>query len=177
MALPLSPSSGHLSIGDIRTELRNDGTNDYYLRWAGSFAKRRETGYTPINSVSPLQPVDPNPYAISEWFGYDHNAVVPCDQMYVWGVTGPEYMYFIVDPLAGTVGGYSPISFSTYDMDPSESIIAKIYDFYPFTPQGGLTSTNALSTLQLVLNQRVYFNYGICDAGANLHIVMYDQNS
>jgi hypothetical protein len=177
MPLPLSPSSGQLSIGDIRAELMNIGTDDYYLRWAGSFDKRRETGYTPINGVSPYQPIHPDPYAISEWYGYDHQAVGPCDTMYVWSVTGPEYSYFRVDPLAGQIGGFSPISFSTYDMLPGESIVAKVYDVYPFTPEGGLTSTAALATLNLVLDQRVYYDYRICTSSSILNIVMYDQNA
>lgn len=77
------PSSGRVSIGDLRTELQNTGTNNFSLKSAG----RPTTGapgtaqdpvYTPVNQSSSIIPNNSVPYSISEWRGYNHSENDPC---------------------------------------------------------------------------------------------------
>lgn len=63
------PSSGQISFSDINTELGRDATVQISLADA-------ETGlYAPINQNSPNRPNGIDPYAISEFYGYNNNAL------------------------------------------------------------------------------------------------------
>jgi hypothetical protein len=60
------PSSGQISLGDIRTELGMPSTSNFSLVNASTSA----TGYPILNPFSPLKPNNTPPYSISEWYGY-----------------------------------------------------------------------------------------------------------
>jgi hypothetical protein len=60
------PSSGQLSLGDIRAELGMSGTSNFSLLKATTSA----TGYPILNPYSPIKPPTTPPYSISEWYGY-----------------------------------------------------------------------------------------------------------
>jgi len=60
------PSSGQISLGDIRTELGMPSTSNFSLVNASTSA----TGYPILNPFSPLKPNSTPPYSISEWYGY-----------------------------------------------------------------------------------------------------------
>jgi hypothetical protein len=60
------PSSGPLSLSDIRTEISNSFTANFSL-------KNAETGfYIPLN-LAGSHPDGSSPYAISEWYNYNNN--------------------------------------------------------------------------------------------------------
>jgi len=84
MAIPIS---GKVSIGDIRTELRNGGKTNFELSKAG----RPTTGvpntgqnplYTPVNQSSSYIPDNSDPRNITEWRGYSHTENLSCDGEY-----------------------------------------------------------------------------------------------
>jgi hypothetical protein len=60
------PSSGQLSLGNIRAELGMSSTSNFSLFKASTSA----TGYPILNPYSPLKPNTTPPYSISEWYGY-----------------------------------------------------------------------------------------------------------
>jgi hypothetical protein len=63
------PSSGPISLGDIRTEL-GSLLNNFSLEGA-------ENGdYGAINQNSADKPTGSAPYAVSEWYGYNHGTLV-----------------------------------------------------------------------------------------------------
>jgi hypothetical protein len=73
------PASGTISIGDIRNELLNTGTNNYRLSYAGQYnGSVKTSGYVPINRASTSKPNDASAYAISEWYSYNHSASKAC---------------------------------------------------------------------------------------------------
>jgi hypothetical protein len=60
------PSSGQLSLGDIRAELGMSSISNFSLLNATISA----TGYPILNPFSPVKPNTTPPYSISEWYGY-----------------------------------------------------------------------------------------------------------
>lgn len=88
------PGSGQVSIGNIRTELQNGGTNNFSLKLAG----RPTTGvpgtfqnpvYTPVNLSSANIPNNTAPYSVSEWRRYNHSENLAC--------TGYSFVVFVND--------------------------------------------------------------------------------
>lgn len=61
------PSSGLITMGDIRTELGVPSQAPFSLDTATN------GGYGSINPASPNRPSGANPDSLSEWYGYDHN--------------------------------------------------------------------------------------------------------
>lgn len=61
------PSSGIITMGDIRTELGVPSQAPFSLNTATN------GGYGSINPASPNKPSGADPDALSEWYGYDHN--------------------------------------------------------------------------------------------------------
>ena len=61
------PSSGVITMGDIRTELGVPSQAPFSLDTATN------GGYGSINPASPNKPSGANPDSLSEWYGYDHN--------------------------------------------------------------------------------------------------------
>lgn len=94
------PGSGKVSIGDIRTELQNGGTNNFSLKKAG----RPTTGvpgtfenpvYTPVNQSSSVKPNNSQPYSISEWRNYNHTENLACSSSsYISPPLGIFYTYY-----------------------------------------------------------------------------------
>ena len=65
------PSSGTLSMNDIRVELGIPTQSPFSLSGATMGA------YVPLNNCSPFRPNQTTPYQISEWYSYCHSCV--CD--------------------------------------------------------------------------------------------------
>ena len=63
------PASGLITLGDINEELGRSRTAAIQLD------KAENGDYGTINTCSPFYPVAGNPAKISEWYGYNHNAV------------------------------------------------------------------------------------------------------
>ena len=70
------PASGELSLGKIRQELE---TSDYsagpYTANATSLSDSETGLYATINTNSPSYPDGTPPYIITDWYGYDHDAL------------------------------------------------------------------------------------------------------
>lgn len=63
------PASGQISISQINTELGRSSSAQASLDTA------ENGGYGAINPYSCKKPSSTNPAALSEWYGYDHNAL------------------------------------------------------------------------------------------------------
>lgn len=61
------PSSGLITMGDIRTELGIPSQAPFSLNIASN------GGYVSINPSSPNRPSGADPDSLSEWYGYDNN--------------------------------------------------------------------------------------------------------
>lgn len=61
-------SSGPIKMSELNTELNRGATEEFSISLAA------EGGYETINTNSTNKPNDSTPHAISEWYGYDHNA-------------------------------------------------------------------------------------------------------
>lgn len=72
--MPALPSTGPISVNDIRTQLGLGTKTDFYLDRAENGDV--SNGYPAINDCSPSKPSDVDGCSLSEWYNYDHNA--PC---------------------------------------------------------------------------------------------------
>lgn len=69
------PASGELSLGKIRQELETcDYTSGPYTTNATSLSDSETGLYATINTASPSYPNGIAPFAMSEWYSYDHGA-------------------------------------------------------------------------------------------------------
>ena len=75
------PSSGEISLGKIRQELESTGTSDDYndgpyTSAATTMKNAHEGSYDPINGDSTSTPggAGTEPFRMTEWYSYDHNA-------------------------------------------------------------------------------------------------------
>lgn len=165
------PSSGQISISDVRTELLNTGkTTDYRLGFAGApYALARDAGYVPANQSSTNKPNTNNtvsgaPKPISVWRGYDHSAQLTCPIYFETpNITGGNYVYYKVY-ISGTASTYTPITFSLVNAD-IYNYTARIYASYPFNNLGEITvsplyngSANSVYWHQMISNNdTLYF--------------------
>lgn len=142
------PSSGKVSIGDIRTELQNGGTDNFSLKKAGRPTTNGLLGsdppqYTPVNQNSSTIPNNSQPYNISEWRGYDHSQYGLCSST---SFTSPNidniYVYYKIR-LTGTVPGFTS-DINVQGSDLSTNYYANFYTSYPFNNVGELTGTPIL---------------------------------
>jgi hypothetical protein len=78
------PSSGQISLNQIRAELGMSSTSNFSLFKASTSA----TGYPILNKFSPVLPntLSFSPYAISEWYGYS-SATIYWDNCFFGGVS------------------------------------------------------------------------------------------
>jgi hypothetical protein len=144
--MPL-PSSGSISIGDIRTELSNSGkAANYSLGVAGApYGVARDAEYVPLNQSSTNKPntnYTPSgiPRSISAWIAYDHGAQLTCSISFQTpNITGGNYVYYKTY-VTGVAGTYTPIYFSLVDPD-IYNYAVRIYDTYPFNNIGQITAS------------------------------------
>ena len=70
------PGSGEISLGKIRQELQAANyTSGPYTAASTSLDLAENGTYATINTCSPYYPLSANPANMSEWYGYDHDAV------------------------------------------------------------------------------------------------------
>lgn len=87
-------SSGTISMSQINTELGRSSTAAISLDTA------ENGGYGAINTNSTSRPSSNNPAAMSEWYGYNHNAAPAISYTY------DSYAYY-EDPCSGGTALYS----------------------------------------------------------------------
>lgn len=171
------PASGIISIGDIRTELSNTGTAPFALSKAGSQnGATRGDGYTPINQNSSSKPNSSSPFAVSEWYSYNHGQNGGCGSVYSASIGSP-YLYHRVN-ITGTTSTWALI-FVTISGDGSgHSYITRIYDSYPFS-NTGVPSTSApapLTTITITGNNEQNFWYQLPSSSAVLYFVSWNNS-
>jgi hypothetical protein len=142
------PSSGQVSIGTIRTELQNTGTNNFALSRAGSQRDVRNAGYTPLNQSSTSLPGATAPYAVSEWRNYNHSATRLCGSA-TFGTPliqdvapGAAYTYYAVT-VTGAAGWDAQYGIEGLLIGSTQEIRVNIYQSYPFSSTGAITGTPA----------------------------------
>lgn len=181
------PSSGQMSVGDIRTELSNTGTSSFSLAKAGQqYNALYNSGYVPLNQSSASKPNDSTPYAVSEWYSYNHSTNKACSGSSFGGSTTTnglnQYKYWRLN-VTGCSGGTSTISVS-YTQGTTNCFLpcptyVYIYTSYPFTSTGALTGSPVYTfSLAACSATGTYtYNYTTSSTSDILYIVCYQDNS
>lgn len=137
--MPL-PSSGTLSMGDIRAELLNSGTSSFSLGYSGQQGNAVKTsGYVPINRASTSKPNSTSPYAVSEWYSYNHSSSKSCSGTgFTAGGYNQQYIYY---KLAITSAGAGCVATLDFTWTSSGSFLycdqyIDLYSTYPFNNTG-----------------------------------------
>lgn len=169
------PGSGKVSIGDIRTELQNGGTNNFSLQFAGrpyigAPGTFQNPIYVPINESSTSKPNNLQPFAISEWRNYNHSENKPCSvTSFTTPILGPFYTYYRVN-IAGTAGNESQI---TITGNGTTSHAVAIFTSYPFNDVGAIVSLPFASSI-LYSSTTINFRKGIDGTTPQvLHLVFW----
>lgn len=169
------PASGQISIGGIRTELSNTGTNNFSLVRAGANGVSRGEGYTPLNQSSTSKPNFTAPYGMNEWYSYNHSANTACGSSWVATPSiGAMYTYYRFN-ITGTAGNVSTISFYGVSI-PNPYIFANIYNTYPFTSTGNLIGTAPLKQLTMFNGGTNSYLYTLTSSSDVIHIVIWDDS-
>jgi hypothetical protein len=168
------PASGTLSIGNIRSELLNTGTNSFRLSNAGQYnGSIKTSGYVPINRASSSKPNDSAAYAISEWYSYNHSSSKSCSGTgFTVGGINQQYIYY---KLAITSGGAGCTATLNFDWTPSSNPFlvcdqyVDLYNTYPFSNTGTIVSSPIYSNS----NTTGSYNYTLTSTTDYLHLVAW----
>lgn len=181
------PASGQLSVGDIRTELVNTGTNSFSLAKAGQqYTAVYNSGYVPLNQSSTSKPDNSTSFNVSEWYSYNHSQNKACSASSFGGSTTTnglnQYKYWRVN-VTGCSGGTSVITVN-YTNGAGNcflpcSTYVYIYTSYPFTNTGTLTGSPVYTfSLSKCAGTGTYtYNYTTSSASDILYIVVYQDDS
>jgi hypothetical protein len=167
------PASGTISIGDIRNELLNTGTNNYRLSYAGQYnGSVKTSGYVPINRASTSKPNDASAYAISEWYSYNHSASKACSGTgFTMDGINQQYIYY---KLAITSYGAGCTSTINFTWTPSGSFLycnqyVDLYNSYPFSNTGTIVPSPIYSNNGTTGS----YNYTCTGTTDYLHVVTW----
>ena len=170
------PASGQISIGDIRTELSNTGTNDFRLSYAGTPASSgatRTSGYVPINQNSATKPDPASPYSISEWYSYNHSTNRACSGSPFSTLTlGAYYLYYRVN-VTGNASDQSIISINSPDYA-SGTLRCQIYTSYPFTNTGTVTGS-PVANLSFTSTATQTYTHVLASSSQVLYFVLWTE--
>lgn len=168
------PASGQISIGDIRTELSNTGTNNFRLSYAGTPASSgatRSSGYVPINQNSTTKPNPASPYNVSEWYSYNHSENRTCSgSPFNTLDLGAYYLYYRIN-VTGNVNDQSIISITSIDYG-SGTLRCQIYTSYPFTNTGATTGS-PIANLSFTNNSTQTYTYTMTSTSQVLYFVLW----
>lgn len=166
------PASGQLSIGSIRGELDNAGTSSFGLSNAGN-PSTRGTGFTPKNQNSSSKPNDTSPYAISEWYSYNHSQNGSCGTTYTTPSVGAGYVYNRIN-ITGISGAPSVIEV-TMNSYGGDTFYVDIFNFYPFSNTGVL-SNSRLVRLSFGANGTQTYTYTMASTSDVVYLVAWDDS-
>ena len=173
------PSSGPISMSEIRAELLNDGkTSDLRLSFLGSLSgsgANRTSGYTPINQSSLSKPSSLFPASVGEWYSYDHNTNKACSNGYNL-ILGPQYSYVRYE-VTGDIGASSTVTMYLPVNDDGNYIQCRIYTgSYPFTNLGTLSLTLTPNfSGEFTSAGYQYYNFDLFSTSTIVHIVAWDE--
>lgn len=106
------PSSGEISLSDVNTELGRTSTAEIAMQTA------EQGDYVAINSSSTNKPDGTSPFALSEWYGYDHSASSSAsngDSFYTFGDSSTDTDRDVYEHSGGTqTSTGTPISVSMW---------------------------------------------------------------
>ena len=111
------PGSGEISLGKIRQELQAANyTSGPYTAASTSLDLAENGTYATINTCSPYYPLSANPANMSEWYGYDHDALCPFNQYALddGGAGATNFLYDSADNYPGNVSTTMPDMFGNY---------------------------------------------------------------
>lgn len=167
------PSSSTISIGDIRTELQNTGTSSYRLSYSGQQNGATKTsGYVPLNVASTSKPNNSAPFAISEWYSYNHSSAQTCSGTgYSQGGYNQQYVY---RKWAITSAGAGCTATLNFTWTPSGSGLycnqyVDVYSTYPFSNTGSVTASPIYSNNGATGS----YNYTCTSTTDYLHVVTW----
>lgn len=170
------PASGTISISDIRTELNNAGkTGEYALSSCGIPPTRGANQYTPKNQVNTTTGTNfAQPYAISEWYSYNHSLNGSCGTNYTSQNVGAGAQYWRV-VVTGQTGWKSTISISMASYT-SGSLYMYLYTIYPFTTDGDIITTSRTLIANFAGNGTTTYTYTLTSASDVLYFVAFDNS-
>ena len=116
MAVPLT---GSISLAQIRQELQTANyAGGVYTAASTSLDTAENGGYFTINTCSPYYPLSANPANMSEWYGYDHDAVCSFS-------SGSYYAYD-----GGLVSGHFVVDSTDLTRDPQTNVQVDLTDSF-----------------------------------------------
>jgi len=138
------PSSGQLSYGDVRQELRIVSTSNFSIAFEEGVAP---FGYNfvPLNYYSTYKPDTSAPAAVSEWYGYDvtESQAAPIN---ITGIHNRIYMY-VVDLGVVSKYYYVDVTATTAGLSGNQNAIINGIWGYPFTAEGTYYPTTSQKIL------------------------------
>lgn len=145
-------SSGQIKFSELRTELNQSG--------AFSIATAAEGGYEVINTNSASTPNSDPPHAISEWYGYDHDAAPAYSNIRYYQNDGTgDYINCTTSTSPFSINTTQDLSFSTWVRHTGSKQNQLVFNF-------GNTNSNG--------NNRIFMTYS---ANLNRMILRVRTNS
>lgn len=172
------PSSGTLSIGDIRSELSNTGTTSFALSKAGmplGGNATRGDGYTPKNQNSTSKPNDTSPYQVSEWYSYNHTQNGSCNTTFYANSLNAQYLYYRIN-FTGTTGDKVSIQVQLTNYAASNTYKFGLYSTYPFNSSGTLTGGTLLTTLSFTANGTQAYLYTLASSSDVVYMIAWNDS-
>lgn len=145
------PGTGPISIGNIRTELGNTGTNSFSLAKAGQqYTAVIGDGYVPLNNASSSKPNSSSPFSISEWYSYDHSTNRSCGVTFFSAATQIDKYYYQRFLITGCGASCKAPIRIFYSNPPPNNLSPRtdyleLHSSYPFNSVGSLTGTAGYS--------------------------------
>ena len=172
--MALGPN-GPLTIGNIRNELQNTGTNSFSLKNAGGYTGR-DTPYVPTNQSSPAKPSQPSPYQVSEWYNYNHSAALSCSPFFVNSQTVISNYIYYKATVNGCTGQVGSIVINLLDPNIYTHRVL-IYSSYPFNNVGTIIIPTPIFNDTIDINApETTFIYTLSSTSNDFHIVMWNED-
>lgn len=174
------PLTGPIYWSEIRSELQNTGTSPFGLSGAGrptwssaSAPYQGETPrYVPKNRNSYVFPNDTAPFQASEWRGYTHSQSGTCSATsFTTRDIARDYTYYKIR-LTGNYGYTSSISVQA-NSAPNTNSITYVFDAYPFSNTGALTTSPPVLSFNLTSAQTVTQVLTMSTTESMLHTVSW----
>jgi len=146
------PASGQISVSDILTELGLDSQNpDTNLQGL----EQGDFGAINTNNAASDRPDEADPYAMSEWYSYDHNATAPYSNTHYVSLDG------VNDYVGGSWSGLSDLVNNDWSIscwvqnNESSNTNMVLWDFNATTFNSGNNNDRVFLTYSVNLNRLV----------------------
>jgi hypothetical protein len=146
------PSSGEISFSDIGQELLGDPAAEISITTAV------EGGYVEINQESASFPNDEQPHAISEWYGYDHDAASYTNSRYYQNDGTGDYIDCTTSTSPFDINSTQDLSFSLWVRNTGSKQNQMLFNF---------GNTNANGNNRIMVSYSANLNRIICRVRTN----------